>query len=88
MLLARGWHGGHGGGGNFSWWSLLLLVGVMVVLLYLARRRRQRASRFGQDSAGSWPETGMAPGWYPDQNDATLMRYFDGQTWTSQTRRN
>ena len=36
----------------------------------------------------SWSETGMAPGWYPDQNDATLMRYFDGQTWTSQTRRN
>lgn len=29
--------------------------------------------------------SGLAPGWYPDQNDQTLMRYFDGQVWTSRT---
>jgi hypothetical protein len=29
--------------------------------------------------------SGLAPGWYPDQNDQTLMRFFDGQVWTSRT---
>ncbi|KUI47170.1 hypothetical protein AU198_17465 [Mycobacterium sp. GA-1199] len=31
------------------------------------------------------PSGGLAPGWYPDQNDPNSMRYFDGRTWTSQT---
>jgi hypothetical protein len=29
---------------------------------------------------------GLTPGWYPDQNDHRLMRYYDGRTWTSETR--
>lgn len=29
---------------------------------------------------------GLAPGWYPDQNDPNLTRYFDGQMWTTATR--
>jgi hypothetical protein len=29
--------------------------------------------------------SGLAPGWYPDQNEANMMRYYDGRTWTSQT---
>ena len=29
--------------------------------------------------------SGLAPGWYPDQNEAGLVRYYDGRTWTSQT---
>jgi hypothetical protein len=29
--------------------------------------------------------SGLAPGWYPDQNDPDSMRYFDGRVWTSQT---
>jgi hypothetical protein len=29
--------------------------------------------------------SGLAPGWYPDQNDQNSMRYFDGRVWTSQT---
>jgi Protein of unknown function (DUF2510) len=29
----------------------------------------------------------IPPGWYPDQNDPTLRRYFDGQKWTSRTAR-
>ena len=29
----------------------------------------------------------IPPGWYPDQNDPTLLRYFDGQKWTSRTAR-
>lgn len=27
----------------------------------------------------------LAPGWYPDQNDPRLMRYYDGRVWTAQT---
>jgi Protein of unknown function (DUF2510) len=84
MLMAR-WHS-HSHGGSFSWWSLLLLIIVLLVVLYFSRRARQRNSRFGQDSAGSWPQAGSDSGWYPDQNDSSLMRYFDGQNWTSQTR--
>jgi uncharacterized membrane protein YdbT with pleckstrin-like domain len=33
------------------------------------------------------PTHGMAPGWYPDQRDADLLRYFDGNVWTSSTSR-
>lgn len=29
--------------------------------------------------------SGLAPGWYPDQNDPSLMRYYDGRVWTAQT---
>ena len=29
--------------------------------------------------------SGLAPGWYPDQNDPNSMRYYDGRVWTSQT---
>jgi hypothetical protein len=29
---------------------------------------------------------GLAPGWYPDQNDPNVTRYFDGQMWTTATR--
>jgi hypothetical protein len=29
--------------------------------------------------------SGLEPGWYPDQNDSNLTRYFDGREWTSKT---
>ena len=85
MLMAR--YHSYGHGGSFSWLSLLLLVLVLVVTLYFARKRAQRQNLpFGQDSAGAWQQPGTAPGWYPDQTDSSLLRYFDGQNWTSQTR--
>jgi hypothetical protein len=28
----------------------------------------------------------LTPGWYPDQNDPNLSRYFDGRMWTTATR--
>jgi Bacterial PH domain/Protein of unknown function (DUF2510) len=35
----------------------------------------------------SSPPNGLPPGWYPDQNDPSLLRYFDGHQWTSRTAR-
>ena len=29
---------------------------------------------------------GLTPGWYPDQNDHSMVRYYDGRVWTSETR--
>ena len=31
------------------------------------------------------PTQGMAPGWYPDQQDPTQNRWFNGSEWTSAT---
>jgi hypothetical protein len=31
------------------------------------------------------PTSGLGPGWYPDQNDPNMKRYFDGRVWTAQT---
>ena len=28
----------------------------------------------------------LTAGWYPDQNDPNLSRYFDGRMWTTATR--
>ena len=86
LLARRRWHGGHGGRGIFDWWTVGLVILVVVVVILLVIRARRRSARFGQDTDGSWPDAGTAPGWYPDPNDMGLMRYHDGQGWTSQTR--
>jgi hypothetical protein len=31
---------------------------------------------------GSPPTTGLAPGWYPDQQNMALQRFWDGTRWT------
>lgn len=31
------------------------------------------------------PPPGIPANWYPDPNNDTLLRYFDGQTWTEHT---
>ena len=46
--------------------------------------RAQRDAQAGHPTA-SFPPPGAAD-WYPDQYDPTLMRYFDGQNWTSMTK--
>jgi uncharacterized membrane protein YdbT with pleckstrin-like domain len=40
-----------------------------------------------QAQTAAQPAYGMAPGWYPDQRDLNLLRYFDGNVWTSKTSR-
>ena len=68
--------------------ALVVIVGVLGVLWYgwrLARAQRL----YGDAQAGDAPASLSPPAaadWYPDQHDPTLMRYFDGQNWTSMTR--
>jgi hypothetical protein len=54
---------------------------------------------YGQPQGGQGPSSGLPlfptfapaspavspPGWYPDSNDPTLQRYFDGIRWTGHT---
>jgi hypothetical protein len=54
---------------------------------------------YGQPQGGQGPSSGLPlfpafapaslpvtpPGWYPDSNDPTLQRYFDGHRWTGHT---
>jgi hypothetical protein len=58
---------------------IALIVGIVVVVVRLASKP---SSPSGQQAVMP-PVT--APGWYPDQNDPNLVRYFDGRIWTSST---
>jgi len=69
-------------------WILILVVIIAAVLAVVRAMARPRGStvveepvvRQAPPAAGS-----LAPGWYPDQNDPSLMRYYDGRVWTAQT---
>jgi hypothetical protein len=80
--------------------SLNSLIGVLIVILIIAAVvmvvRAVMAPRTGepyreppvvQQPVAQQPvaTSGLAPGWYPDQNDSNSMRYFDGRVWTPQT---
>jgi hypothetical protein len=61
--------------------SVVMLVGgviVVVVGLWHAARRAEPPS----------PRPGFSvPGWFPDLDDETLLRYWDGNAWTGDTSR-
>lgn len=74
-----------------------LLVVIVVIAVVVWAVRTALAPRGGQpyrehtvveqpvtqrpDAPGS-----LTPGWYPDQNDHRMVRYYDGRVWTSETR--
>ncbi len=69
---------------------VLIVAAVIAVVMWVIRASAApRASRpivedrrpVVEDRQG-----GLAPGWYPDQNDPHLTRYFDGRMWTTATR--
>lgn len=68
---------------------VLLIIGAVVLVVRAAFAPRNGAYTerhvVEQPVAQRPAAGGLAPGWYPDQNDQTLMRYFDGQVWTSRT---
>jgi hypothetical protein len=82
-LLARGTHAGGPSVSGF------VIFGIAAVFsLYMYRRRMAARDRPQNGQSGYAPpliSQQGSPGWYPDANDPTLMRYFDGQSWTSDT---
>ena len=70
-------------------WILVLIAIVAVVIAVVRAMSRPTAERpvVEQPVVQQQPvvTSGLAPGWYPDQQDAALMRYFDGRVWTAQT---
>ena len=70
---------------------LILVIGVVVVVvravLASGAPPRSEPPVVRQEPVVQQPVgmSGLAPGWYPDQNDPNAMRYFDGRVWTSTT---
>ena len=60
--------------------GLGLVAGVIAVLVRLTESRKSEPY-----VPHAW-QLAAVPGWYPDPADPKLLRYFDGQAWTSTTR--
>jgi hypothetical protein len=75
-------------------WLLLLILVIAAVVWVVRVALAPRGGRTHREhtvveqpvSAQPAPSSGLAPGWYPDQNDHRMMRYYDGRVWTSETR--
>ena len=74
------------GHGHTTWLSLTLTVVAAIVLIYFRRRQTSAARADGGVASAPLAQTGTAAGWYPDNHDPSLLRYWDGQGWTAQTR--
>lgn len=69
-------------------WILILIAIVAVVVAVVRAMARPRSATVVEQPVvrqASPAASGLAPGWYPDQNDPSLMRYYDGRVWTAQT---
>jgi uncharacterized protein DUF2510 len=68
---------------------ILILVVIIAVVMAVVRAvaTPRSATVVDQPVVREVPPaaSGLAPGWYPDQNDPSLMRYYDGRVWTAQT---
>ncbi|MDT5347977.1 MAG: hypothetical protein QOH91_1264 [Mycobacterium sp.] len=71
---------------TIGWYAGLpfLLIGVFgAVVSGIVRVALPKSARPIQPPVG-WP-TGAAPGWYPDPQNGSMLRYFDGRMWTLST---
>ncbi|MBE1550807.1 cytoskeletal protein RodZ [Mycobacterium sp. OAS707] len=69
-------------------WLLIVIVIIAVVVWAVRMALAPREPRtYAEPPVVRQPPatSGLAPGWYPDQNDPDSMRYFDGRVWTAQT---
>jgi hypothetical protein len=74
-------------------WILILVVIIAVVIAVLRAVMRPRDATVVEQPVVEQPvarqappaSSGLSPGWYPDQQDPSLMRYYDGRVWTAQT---
>jgi hypothetical protein len=76
---------------TLSGWIIFLVGGTIAIgitiwrLRRVAKARRQYwAAQAHGATASSSPAA--AAGWYSDQHDQGLLRYFDGQDWTPDTK--
>jgi hypothetical protein len=72
-------------------WLLVVIVVIAVIIWAVRMAMAPRGDRTYRETVVQQPgppaqSGGLAPGWYPDQNDHRLMRYYDGRVWTSETR--
>ncbi len=72
---------------SLIWILILVVIIAAVVAVVRAMTRPRSATVVEQPVSRQAPPaaSGLAPGWYPDQNDPSLMRYYDGRVWTAQT---
>ncbi|WP_242657755.1 DUF2510 domain-containing protein [Mycobacterium kubicae] len=66
------------------------LIGVVVVAGFIVLMIRLTSPKPDSNSYvphGWQTAPTSAPGWYPDAHDPAVLRYFDGQAWTADTRR-
>ncbi|WP_024443075.1 MULTISPECIES: DUF2510 domain-containing protein [unclassified Mycobacterium] len=54
---------------------LAVMVGIVVAIVFLVKARATHTEQLP-----------VVPNWYPDPADAAQLRYFDGQSWTEDTR--
>jgi hypothetical protein len=73
--------------GTLIWILILLAIVAVVITVIRAMARPRGATVVDEPVVRQAPPaaSGLAPGWYPDQNDPSLMRYYDGRVWTAQT---
>jgi hypothetical protein len=76
-------------------WLLIVIVVIAVVvwavrMAFAPREGRTYRERTVVQQPQPQPQPqqagSLSPGWYPDQNDHQMMRYYDGRVWTSETR--
>ena len=68
--------------------SVVMLVGGVVVVLvglWHAARRAEQAPAAPGDAVLGAPT--REPGWFPDQVDSSLLRFWNGHAWTGDTAR-
>lgn len=66
-----------------GWLLFFSVIGAIVSGIVVLVQRNPTSHVSSQRQSSQAP--GLAPGWYPDQSDPNLRRYFDGRTWTSGT---
>jgi hypothetical protein len=86
-----------------GWYEALAVTAIIGMLIFAARRRRALAVRdaglraraefehrlslvgYPRGVFGRYPPE--QPGWFPDPQNRSQLRYFDGALWTSYARR-
>lgn len=65
---------------------LIIILGLIAAAVVGLVMLIKKASASAEPYSGPGITPVMTTGWYPDPNDPTLERYFDGRIWTSSAR--